>query len=458
MPMASVESPSIQRFPSALLVGALVAAFAATSCGDEKKDEGTVDSAGTKVVEVCGAQLTCGDVCVADTSCPSGQFCDDDGKCYAECTEDVGCMGECMANGRCAGERQIVVDGPNNSDNGPLLVGDDDTSAPISGGDGTSFEGCATDSASGQLTPVALYVMFDRSSSMEGQKWMQATTALRAFYQDPASADLNIAHAVFPSEVNGCNDPVCDVGACAAPVVAIGKLTAEAAPNDAQEAALVAAIDNDQPGDGSGRTPTYPALAGSLQWAEGYQAQNPSSAAVVVLVTDGEATGCSTTDTGSIAGLAADSLASAGVRTYVIGLEGSSENQIDQIAAAGGTGEGIFIGGGGDAGQQLLDALGQIRGDVASCDLQMPKPASGVVDPAKVNVELTLSGGAVSLAQVAGADDCEDVAGWYYNNNNTPTRIQLCPATCDAVQRDAMSRIDIVLGCATNMVPPTLAR
>ncbi len=430
----------------------LFALLFAVSCSDEK-DEGDVEQTGVRAIDVCATELSgqCGDACGSDAACPDGLFCSD-GECTAECTPTVGCNGTCQSDGRCNGTIQTVVDAPGGSiDDGTILVADGDET----GGSPGDFEECATSSASGELTPVVMYVMFDRSSSMaNNNKWQAATSALQSFYEDPASANLGVAYAVFPSEVNDCADPACDRDACGVPVVPLGTLTAAA--GDPQEVALVEALVNDQPGDGSGRTPMDIALGGAVDWAVDHQDANPNVAAVVVLVTDGEPTGCNQ-DIRDIANIARDGFEAHSVRTYAIGLEGSNEGQMDQIASAGGSGDGIFIGGANDAAQALRDALGQIRGEIASCDLLVPEPPPGAtLNRDQVNVQLTLGGDEVVLAQVSGADACGMDAAWHYNNDGT--RILLCPAACDAVQADSASQIDVVLGCAANQVPPRLAR
>ena len=129
---------------------------------------------------------------------------------------------------------------------------------------------------------------------------------------------------------------------------------------------------------------------------------------------------------------------------------------MNAIASAGGTGQGIFIGSQ-NAERDLLNALTQIRGEVASCDIQVPSAgADQTVDTSKVNVTLTLGGEDTELGQVMNERDCEDLGAWYYNDSET--RIQLCPAACDAVTADPSAQIDIVLGCTTSVTPVTIAR
>ena len=44
---------------------------------------------------------------------------------------------------------------------------------------------------------------------------------------------------------------------------------------------------------------------------------------------------------------------------------------------------------------------------------------------------------------------CTAAGGWYYDNPASPTKIILCPATCDEVKTFNEASIEIVLGCAT---------
>lgn len=451
------SSPSVRRWRSWALPASLCFGWVLSSCGG---DEASKDGAsGPRVLEVCGVSLTCGDSCSDDEACPSGQFCSD-GKCYAECTPTSGCNGTCQRDGRCAGQRQQVVESGFESGGEPVLVGGSDDPSVSE-----ELAECATSSASGQLSPVAMFVMFDRSSSMRqmvqgSTRWDVATDALVQFFQDPGSADLRVAYGVFPGATNGCDNMSCSAESCAQPVVPVGTLTAQSGGADPHEQALVSYVNGDEAsteGLGLG-TPTSVALDGALRWAASYQDSHPGESATVVLVTDGEPTGCDT-NIGNIANFASTALSSHGIRTYAIGLTGSREGDMNRIAQAGGTSSGIFIGDGENTGQQLLSALAQIRGEVASCDLQMPDPPPGAaLDPNRVNIDLTLSNGSVTLAQVSGPAECGDVAGWHYDDNQRPRRILLCPATCDAVQRDRMPTINVVLGCISNTVPPNIAR
>jgi hypothetical protein len=204
-------------------------------------------------------------------------------------------------------------------------------------------------------------------------------------------------------------------------------------------------------GMNGGGTPLYAALGGAEQWAGAYQMAHPTEKTVVILMTDGEPRGCDE-DVTHIAGLAATSLQMNKVPTYAIGLVGSQQAQMDQIAQAGGTMMGYFIGSGTNAQKDLLAALTSIRGKTISCDFPMPRSSvvGQEVDPTLVNVNFTPSTGGASqtLNQVANMGDCSST-GWYYDNRATPSRITLCPTTCSMVQADQKGKLDILLGCQT---------
>lgn len=340
--------------------------------------------------------------------------------------------------------------GPGSGGGGPGVGGGFNPATGSGGAGGNGFEECATSAAEANLIPVNMVIMFDRSGSMdENNKWNDSTSALRAFLQDPESAGLRVALRFFPDDNgNGCHENNCDINQCTQPVVDVGPLTADAAPTDAQENLLVTAIDTETP-DGD-HTPIYPALGGATQWAKDYLGAHPAEKAVVIFVTDGAPNGCNENE-GDIAAIAGEAFTTSGVYTYSVGLEGSNEGLMNDIAQQGGTAQGIFIGSGANAEEELLLALKAIQGSQVACEFAMPEPAPGeTIDPAKVNVQYTPgSGGNPStIGQVSDAAACTS-GGWYYDNPAEPTKIVLCPDTCQAVQSDTEAKIRVVLGCAT---------
>ena len=105
--------------------------------------------------------------------------------------------------------------------------------------------------------------------------------------------------------------------------------------------------------------------------------------------------------------------------------------------------------------QSFFDAVAQsvITSAKLSCELAIPPPKSGKLDPAKVNVAIQSGGNQVYLPGVANAAACGTNAGWYYDDPVKPTTVTLCPASCDAAQASVgpgkPGHIEVLFGCTT---------
>ena len=360
-----------------------------------------------------------------------------------------------------------IGSGGGSSTTGSIVVNDASVGVGGAGGSGIvePDAACAVGSAAANLAPVNMFMTFDRSGSMAmNNKWQDATTALTAFMKDPGTAGLRVALRFFPDNMPaaGCDDLGCSVAACSQPLVPLAPLLADPAPIDTQEDALVQSLATTMPSRGNGGgggTPLFAALGGAEQWAIAYATAHPDEKTVVILVTDGEPNGCDENIT-DIAGLAAAALQSNMVLTYAIGLQGSAQAQMDQIAVAGGTMNGIFILAGAMSQMQLLAALTAIRGRSLSCDFPVPTPMPGeTLDPTRVNVVYTPgnpNGGPprVTFGQVPDAAGCAGSnGGWYYDNVASPTRIFLCPSVCDSIRMDSTAKLEILLDYKTIIKP-----
>ncbi len=88
-----------------------------------------------------------------------------------------------------------------------------------------------------------------------------------------------------------------------------------------------------------------------------------------------------------------------------------------------------------------------------ACELPIPLPDAGTVDPDLVNVRL--SDGttpAAGVPRVAGASSCGELAGWYYDVPTAPTKVVLCPTSCEGAQSKGGTtppKVEVVFGCAT---------
>jgi hypothetical protein len=332
---------------------------------------------------------------------------------------------------------------------------------PTDGGVVNPDAACAQSSSAASLGQLTMLVMMDDSGSMaQNNKWNQVAAAMKAFFADPAAAGLRVGLRLFPSDTPtvGCWDTVCNmdqaaaITACSTPLVDIAALTAAPAPADAQEAKLLAAIPAAPQGRqrNSGGTPTYAALQGAENIAKTYAAAHPAEKVVVVFVTDGEPNGCDE-KIPDIAKIASDTLAASKIATYAIGILGSNKATMDTIAMAGGTMQGILIGGtdGATTEADLLKAFGNIKSANVSCDFAVPPPpANLMLNVNNVNVNYTPgTGKAATLPRVKDAASCGTTGGWYYDDNATPTQIHLCMNTCTTVQADTGAALQVLYSC-----------
>jgi hypothetical protein len=315
--------------------------------------------------------------------------------------------------------------------------------------DGAARSQCFTSSKLVGEIPIDLYFMMDKSSSMNtfdrGQtasRWTAVSRAMKTFINSPKSVGLGAGIAFFP-RLNSSGSPLCNAADYAFPVVPIGIIPTVVSAMTAGISAQVLAVG----------TPTTPALQGAHIYARS-QAQSGRLAAVVI-VTDGEPRLC-----GSIASTAAAAThASAGnpsIKTYVLGV-GPNLSALNAIAEAGGTGHAYLVESGGEAG--LTAALDAIRTSALSCAYVIPEDGRKTAErsPAKVAVRVGMNGSPASVGQVSRFEDCGNEAGWYYerapitgdgaNADTAPTRVALCPASCDTLVKATGSHLDVVVGC-----------
>lgn len=409
--------------------------------------------------------------------------------------------------------------GSSNSSSGGSLTVDIDASMSDAATMVDEDAACGKGEANGTLKDVNMFVMYDRSWSMLAcadsdsmanppctetnpqTRWDVTSAALKQFFQNDAAAGLRVALRFFPDDrpavgcdgyttmgnvmggrmmggfpgvggmsgvagAAGTTSPNCDTNACAQPLVDIAPLTADPAPTDAQEAALIAAIDASPPPgpampNPNPSTPTSAALSGAVQWATTYQTANPNSQTVIVLVTDGEPYGCDT-DPANIAAIAAKGL-TAGVQTYVIGLGGLASSTLDGIAKAGGTKMAYVVKAGATSTDDLLKTLLAIRGQAISCNIAIPKATTSgqQIDPTQINISYTDNTGTkTDYGLVEGGQSaCGDALGWYFDDPKMPTQAILCPAACTQVQNDQTMPTDmktatlsVLAGCKPHVI------
>lgn len=96
-------------------------------------------------------------------------------------------------------------------------------------------------------------------------------------------------------------------------------------------------------------------------------------------------------------------------------------------------------------------ADGIVEGAKLSCEWDIPPVPDGeLFDKELVNVEFIPGGGTPMVVEKAGSlDDCGDAPGWYFDDEEAPTVIRACPASCDQFQADTGGEVRIVFGCKT---------
>jgi len=207
-------------------------------------------------------------------------------------------------------------------------------------------------------------------------------------------------------------------------------------------------------------TPTSVAEKGALDLAKAYAAANPTHVVVVVLATDGLPTRCSPQDIPSIAAIANTGVTGTpSIKTFVIGVFSDAEAptstpNLNAIAAGGGTTSAFIVSTASSVTTQFQAALDKIRGSSLPCEYTIPASEGGAPDYSKVNVQYTTGAGAKNLlGYKTSAAGCDAAGGWYYDVDpaaGAPTKIIVCPATCDAIKKDTgTAKVDILLGCAT---------
>ena len=368
-------------------------------------------------------------------------------------------------------------------DNGTGGSGASASGSSSSGDGGMTMDGgnndasggaCAADTYPGELVPLDLYVMLDKSASMSDTgKWSSVTTALKAFAASQDSIGIGVGLQFFPVPPSyaipvACNgqpsDPACGFYGPCIPMLNIcgGSMSNDSCDpidyDDAKlpiaelpdaEPAFAAELNAESPNGDS--TPSQPAMEGAVVYASAWAQAHPSHLTFIVFATDGDPTNCSPN---SISGTADAAGQAAGgnppVKTFVIGV-GTELSALNQIASAGGTGQAYLVDTGQDVTQQFIDALNKIRA-AGQCKFQIPVPDEGTPDFDKVNVSLVDPNNpdnTIVVGQVDGESSCDPVeGGWYYDDPLDPKMIILCPATCKEVMSSDWD-VSVLLGCET---------
>ncbi len=212
-----------------------------------------------------------------------------------------------------------------------------------SGGFGTSGASGGASGASGGtdggscFAPVDMYIVFDKSGSMgdpagngvpgdcnigdtKNSKWCRAINALSGYLNSPSAKDQSAALQFFSGEDN----PTCSTGSPydTPAMPATGYTTL---PSNAFDGVLNSTV----PG---GATPMEAALRGLTKFTAANR--RPGHVTIGIFVTDGDPLGCNQ-NLDALSGILDTHFQATKIRTYVIGMEGATFENLEKIAAGG---------------------------------------------------------------------------------------------------------------------------
>ena len=418
----------------------------------------------------------------------------------------------CLAMAACSGADEPPSEVNNNNSGGSGSVSGSGSGSSVgTGGDITfstggidatgGIQACEDQTEPAKLTPVNLVFMIDKSGSMGAQdidgdgfydgpnewdnteaRWNPVRDALIAFFENPGSTGLMASLEFFPQ---GGQPDAPDTGVCKIAEYSRPSVTLRSLDEQTDREALISRLERTTP---DGGTPTLPALQGAIEYARTTMLENPGSQSVVVFVTDGQP-GVARVEDGEYfnekcfcyaepdcpyedeipyaveaAQNARDSDPS--ILTYVIGMGEADLGAMDDIALAGSNQPAFIVSLEDPAATQqtFTDALSSIRSVQAPCELVIPEPPPGdTFDKLKVNVDfvtgndetITLTYAGNLASELGGtqfscpADGAANPWYWTYDDEETPTKIVLCPSACSATQGDAGGRVNVKYGCTT---------
>ena len=298
-------------------------------------------------------------------------------------------------------------------------------------------EACVGHNAGVEPLPVDLYMIMDRTSSMNEllgdsglSRWETITAAMQRFVALEDVQNTRVGMQFFSLTATLDEAVECDPASYANPAVQIGPIS-ETGP------ALTTAIEEMTQLVG-GLTPTYAALQGAVQHATDY-ADSTGRTAAVVLVTDGLPTQCEVRSVAAITDLAARARVEAEVLTFVIGLSPGIWN-LHQIAQQGGTSEAYIIDQG-DGVEQFVDTIRSISATPFPCEFEIPEVDNPTLDIDYEKVQVLYwpenQGAPEEIPKISDSSVCSRSphGGWYYDSGVNPTSIRVCECICNRFGR-----------------------
>jgi len=238
-----------------------------------------------------------------------------------------------VTNAACGGDDGSQFDGGGGGGEGG--GGDTDGSNPFGTMDGGgNGDGSGNGDGASCYAPVDMYIMQDRSGSMgtdcnvgdmTNSKWCHSVNALAGYFKSPAAAGNAAAIQFF--RVPNHSQALCATGAqYSTPLAPMGPPAYATLPTNSFDTILNAQSPN-------GLTPTEAAIRGLT----GFTAGNRRGGRVTIgiLITDGDPTECDT-NLMNLSNLLKAHLQATTIRTYVIGMNGATFANLEQIAQGGG--------------------------------------------------------------------------------------------------------------------------
>lgn len=311
---------------------------------------------------------------------------------------------------------------------------------------------CASTSFKATPPPLGLYLMLDRSGSMNdptsggASKWQALTEAFQEFLQAPPVPSLSVAAQFFPAD-----GAECEPTSYQSPAVSLGLASTT-------KGSLLSALFGVNP---KGATPTGPALKGAITQARLWARQQPKMTFAVVLATDGLPSACSPLLASDLQAIAAEGATAQGkdpaIPTFVVGILGVNDigsgalGVLDAVAQGGGTGKATRLSPSADLAEQMTAALRAVASQRVACSFELPSVIAEDADLAKLNVILEGSCGRIELPYTSGACSGD---GWRYDvdpKSGFPRAVELCPVSCDRYR--AGDQASLEFGCTTKGWP-----
>jgi hypothetical protein len=296
------------------------------------------------------------------------------------------------------------------------VVGPDGSVVGPDGGDGST---CTPATLPATPIPAALFLLHDRSSSMNGgvgvakTRWTEQRDGTVAWAGQPESA-RHFAALMFHPATNVGDQ--CQSSLYTTPVEPFGLLGTGTATSLATK--LAAATP-------SGNSPWSAGIKGALDQVKAEQAAHRDRNYATVFFADDSPTACETDVQGQLVPL----VQGYQEPMFVIGFGtpqtyAQDKARFDALAAAGKTGA-AFVPNPTTA-QAVAGALAEIR-DRIGCDVALPLSGGKPIDPSKYDLAFEVKGQAVPMTEVKDASACGKTDEWYAKDKD---RVGFCAAAC----------------------------